>query len=105
MRTTLTKKIVATAGAQERPYEIRDLAMKGLILRVQPSGYKAFIVEWARGKRKTLGAAAHLSLDDARAQTLQAMSEALQQRLPSIAGKPTTAMSLSTFLSEHYEAW
>ena len=29
MRTTLTKKIVATAAAQERPYEIRDLAMKG----------------------------------------------------------------------------
>lgn len=85
MRTTLTKRIVATAAPQERPYEIRDMAMKGLILRVQPSGYKAFIVEWARGKRKTLGFAGHLSLDEARAQTLTAMAEALQQRLPSIA--------------------
>ena len=54
MRTTLTKRIVATSAPQERPYEIRDLAMKGLILRVQPSGYKAFIVEWARGKRSDL---------------------------------------------------
>ncbi|HEU0153309.1 MAG TPA: site-specific integrase [Arenimonas sp.] len=105
MRTTLTKRIVATSPPQERPYEIRDMAMKGLILRVQPSGYKAFIVEWARGKRRTLGAAAHLSLDDARAQTLQAMSEALQQRLPAIAGKQVSAMPLGQFLSAHYEGW
>lgn len=105
MRTTLTKRIVATAAPQDRPYEIRDLAMKGLILRVQPSGYRAFIVEWARGKRKTLGFAGHLSLDDARAQTLTAMAEALQQRLPSIAGKSVAGPTLATFLSDHYEPW
>lgn len=105
MRTTLTKRIVATAAPQERPYEIRDMAMKGLILRVQPSGYKAFIVEWTRGKRKTLGFAGHLSLEDARAQTLTAMAEALQQRLPSIAAKTAAKPTLADFLDKHYEPW
>jgi hypothetical protein len=77
MRINLTKRLVATAEPRERPYELRDLAMKGLILRVQPSGYKAWIVEWARGKRRTLGFAGHLSLDEARAQALKAMAQAL----------------------------
>jgi integrase len=105
MRTTLTKRIVATAEPRDRPYEIRDLAMKGLILRVQPSGYRAFIVEWGRGKRKTLGYAAHLTLEDARAQTLTAMAEALHQKLPSIAAKSADGPSLAAFLDEHYELW
>ena len=105
MRTTLTKRLVATAVPQERPYELRDLAMKGLILRVQPSGYKAWIVEWARGKRRTLGAAGHLTLDEARAQALQAMAQVLQQRLPDLAIKPVPSLTLESFLSEHYEPW
>lgn len=105
MRTTLTKRIVANAAPQDRPYELRDLTMKGLILRVQPSGYKAWIVEWARGKRRTLGAAGHLSLDEARAQALHAMSEALQQRLPSVAAVTSAGMSLERFLDERYTPW
>ena len=105
MRTTLTKRLVATAVPQERPYELRDLAMKGLILRVQPSGYKAWVVEWARGKRRTLGAAGHLTLDEARAQALQAMAQVLQQRLPDLAIKPVPSLTLESFLSEHYEPW
>lgn len=105
MRTNLTKRLVATAVPQDRPYELRDLAMKGLILRVQPSGYKAWIVEWARGKRRTLGATGHLTLDEARAQALQAMAQVLQQRLPDLAIKPVPSLSLETFLSEHYAPW
>lgn len=105
MRTTLTKRVIATSEPRDRPYELRDLAMKGLILRVQPSGYKAFIVEWARGKRKTLGFAGHLSLDEARAQALQAMAQALQNRLPSIASAAQSALTLAGFLSEYYEPW
>lgn len=105
MRINLTKRLVATAQPRERPYEIRDLAMKGLILRVQPSGYKAWIVEWARGKRKTLGFAGHLTLDEARAQTLQAMAQALQDKLPDIAGKTVTSPTLRDFLAQRYEPW
>ena len=79
--------------------------MKGLILRVQPSGYKAWIVEWARGKRKTLGFAGHLSLDEARAQALQAMAQALQNKLPTIGAPAPTSLTLAQFLSEHYGPW
>jgi len=105
MRTTLTKRLVATAAPRERPYELRDSTMKGLILRVQPSGHKAWIVEWARGKRRTLGAAMHLPLEQARAHALQAMSQALQDKLPDLANDTAPSVTLATFLDEHYDPW
>ena len=40
--------------------------MRGLLLRVQPSGHKAWGVTWEHGKRRTLGSAGHLKFDEAR---------------------------------------
>lgn len=48
MSSALTKRIVLTAEPKDRPYELRDAQVRGLILRVQPSGHKAWIVIWAR---------------------------------------------------------
>ncbi len=54
MSSALTKRIVLTAESRDRPCELRDARVRGLILRVQPSGHKVWIVTWAHGKRRTL---------------------------------------------------
>lgn len=64
--TTLTKRVVATAQPKDRAYELRDTQVRGLQLRVQPSGHKAWVVTWEHGRRRTLGSAGHLTLDEAR---------------------------------------
>lgn len=81
MSPALTKRIVLTSGPRDRPYELRDAQVRGLILRVQPSGHKAWIVTWAHGKRRTLGSVEHLSLDQARDQARQAVAEYVQSGL------------------------
>lgn len=105
MRTQLTKRIVATAQPQAKPYEMRDTLVRGLIMRVQPSGHKAWIVSWAHGKRRTLGAVGHLTLDQARAHASHAMAEVIQQGLPSIAKAKTVTCTLEEFLADHYLPW
>jgi len=60
MSSALTKRIVITAEPQDRPYELRDAQVRGLILRVQPSGHEAWIVTWGHGKRRMLGSVEHL---------------------------------------------
>lgn len=105
MRTALTKRIVATAQPQSRPYELRDTLVRGLLLRVQPSGHKAWIVTWAHGKRRTLGSATLLTLEQARAYASQAMAEVIQQGLPSIAKPERPRCTLAAFLNDHYEPW
>ena len=106
MRAQLNKRLLATAEPRERPYEIRDTLMKGLLLRVQPSGHKSWIIEWTRGKRRTLGAYSHLTLEQARAHAAQATAEVIQRGLPSIA-KPAvvTTPTLDDFLTQRYEPW
>lgn len=64
--TTLTKRLVATAQPKDRAYELRDTQVRGLLLRVQPSGHTAWVVTWEHGKRRTLGSAGRLTLDEAR---------------------------------------
>src|SRR5215471_10605220 len=54
MAVKLTNEFIASRKPnKERPYEIADAGQPGLLLRVQPSGVKSFIVQWGRGKRTT----------------------------------------------------
>ena len=67
MKATITQKLVASyqkqakAGEIPKPIEINDTDLTGFILRVQPSGRLAYIVQLGRGKRITLGDAAVLT--------------------------------------------
>lgn len=95
MRIQLTKRAVISAQPKDKPYEIRDILTRGLILRVQPSGYKAWIVSWAHGKRRTLGCVDHITLEQARAYAAQAMAEAVQQGLPTWSTPTSTPRHLA----------
>jgi integrase len=73
MEATLTDKTLpALKPDDSKPYEVRDkggkLSVKGLLVRVQPSGAKTFYVELARGKRERLGDASQHTLTWARNQ-------------------------------------
>lgn len=105
MRIILTKRVIAQSQPQQKPYELRDITTKGLLVRVQPSGHKAYIVTWQHGKRRTLGSVDHLTLEQARSYAAQAVSEAVQQRLPALATIKQKASTLRTFLDEHYGPW
>lgn len=103
MSSALTKRIVLTSEPRDRPYELRDAQARGLILRVQPSGHKAWIVAWAHGRRRTLGSVEHLTLDQARDQARQAVAEYVQSGLPALA--KSTSCTLETLLNDHFEPW
>lgn len=70
MAATLTEKTALNAGPGEKPYEIPDRgskhSIKGLLLRVQPSGVKTYYVQIERGKRERIGDASVLTLASAR---------------------------------------
>lgn len=75
MKLKLSMRNVSEAKPAPKPYEMRDADTKGLLLRVQPSGVKSFIVEWSRGKRSTLGRFPTVTLEGARQRARKAMTE------------------------------
>ena len=105
MKIQLTKRLVSGAKPSGKAYEIRDVQIKGLILRVQPSGHKSWIVEWSCGSRRTLGALSELCLEDARARAAEVMAEALKFGVPSLVKPKREDVTLGDFLRDHYGPW
>lgn len=66
MAKDLTQNDIKRAKPKEKPYELRDGRIRGLVLRVQPSGKQAFICEYRIGTRRT-----RTTLGDARIVTLE----------------------------------
>lgn len=105
MRTKLTPRGIESAAPAAKPYEIRDTERKGLILRVQPSGVRSFIVEWGRGKRKTLGQYPVITLAAARTQALAALGQAAIHGTPDFARRAPRVLTFAAFVRDHFEPW
>jgi len=70
MLIKLSEKIIREAKPEGKPAEYNDTIMKGLILRVQPTGTKTFLFAYrhtdGKRKRKTLGRYGAITLHQAR---------------------------------------
>lgn len=102
---SLTQQIVAKLAPQEKPYEVRDDRIKGFLLRVQPTGRKSYIVEYARGKRVTLGDAAYMTLTQARTKAQEILGQVAQGIDPKAERKAAKVATLGAFLDEQYSPW
>lgn len=110
MKAKLTARRVEDAKPAAKPYEIHDTDLRGLILRVQPSGTKSFVVTWARGQRRTLGRYPVMTITGARHAALAALSEAAQHGAPVAvveARKPAAEkpITLGEFIADHFAPW
>jgi integrase len=105
MGTKLTLRTVDAAKPLAKPYELRDGDIKGLLLRVQPSGVKSFVVEWGRGKRTTLGRFPVMTLAAARTQAMTALADAAQHGTPEIAKPRGKVVTLGDLINKEYGPW
>tara|TARA_R110000868_G_scaffold144960_1_gene364466 strand:- start:10950 stop:12170 length:1221 start_codon:yes stop_codon:yes gene_type:complete len=87
-------------------YEIRDQRIKGFMIRVQPTGQKTYLVEYARGKRISIGKVDILTLAQAREKALRVLSDYTRGLLSanSLHGKAEMP-TLRVFLDQDYAAW
>jgi hypothetical protein len=68
------------------PVEVRDERLRGFLVRVQPSGWKSYYVEYGRGKRLALGRADVLSASIAREKAREILAQAVQGHDPQPSG-------------------
>lgn len=66
MRVAMTQMLIDKLPVPKSRIDYRDTRLKGLVLRIFPSGVKSFYCEYARGKRVWLGRADVLGVNDAR---------------------------------------
>ena len=107
MRHKVTVRFIESLKPRATPYEKADADVRGLLVRVQPSGIKSFIVQWKRGKRVTLDR--HypvLTIEAARTQALDILRDA-KHGTPEAAKSKADAkkLTLSDYLTDHYGPW
>ncbi len=82
MRALIGNTLLKKIETRPKPYEIRDTRLKGFLLRVQPSGVATFYVEYARGKRYSLGRSDAVKPDAARERAKEILADAYHGRDP-----------------------
>jgi integrase len=106
MRIALTQNIVEKQVVEKRVSDLRDTRLKGLILRIQPSGVKSYYCEYARGKRVWLGRADALGLSQARDAARKILVTAYQGVDPNEEKKrKRNVATYGEYLDVHYEPW
>lgn len=105
MIAALGKGTIDKLAVADRPYEVRDLKLKGLLLRVQPSGVKTYYCEYQRGRRLRIGRADAISIDDARRESRKIFGQASSGVDPALERKKQKAGTYREFLDNHYAPW
>ena len=105
MNSVISNSLVANLKPADKPYEVRDTRLKGLLLRVQPSGVMAYYVEYDRGKRINLGRADAVTPAQARDQAKAILADAYRGNDPTVPRKAVKEHTLQTFLDELYDPW
>lgn len=105
MNIKITQKTLSTLNPGNKPYEVRDTEIKGLLIRVQPSGSMSWYVEWGRGKRHLIGKANLVTAQQAREQAKQVLADAVVGNDPSEKRRRREEPCLGEFISGHYAPW
>jgi integrase len=103
--SALTTALISKAKPEPAPYEIRDTKMKGLVLRVQPSGHKSLNYEYrvkGRKKRTSLGSATILTLNQARALAIELQNSANTGIDVNQQAKLARASTLGAYITHYY---
>ena len=88
MRAALTQMAIDKLPVPASKVEHRDTRLKGLVLRVMPSGVKSWYCEYGRGKRVFLGRADVLGVADARESARTILADVYRGIDPIEARKP-----------------
>jgi len=101
MRVRLSPAVIARLKPRTGPYERYDSEVPGLIMRVQPSGVKSFIVSWGRGRRRTIGRVGIHTVEQMRVKARRVLLDAEEHGEPTIVAK--RAATLGEFFRDHYK--
>ena len=106
MRAALTQMAIEKLPVPTAKVDHLDTRLKGLVLRVMPSGAKSWYCEYARGKRIWLGRADVLGVTEARESARAILADVYRGIDPIEARKPKPVMpTYRVFLETDYSAW
>jgi site-specific recombinase XerD len=105
MLAKISNSLLKTLVPGEKEYDVRDINLKGFILRVQPSGTMTYICQYKRGRRINLGKATVISAAQAREKAIQVLNDFNNGIDPAAAKSINNSRTLQDFIENEYKPW
>lgn len=105
MQAALSISFVKQIRPATKPFEVRDIRVKGFLLRVQPSGAMTYYAEYGRGKRIAIGRSDLIAPDKARERAKDILAGAQFGQDPMEERRLAKAHTLRSFIAEVYAPW
>ncbi len=106
MLAKISNSLIKTLVPNEkRAYDVRDIGLKGFLLRVHPTGSMCYLCQYARGGRVNLGKVGVISAAQAREKAIEVLNNYNKGIKPTVqkgANKPKT---LQEFIESEYKPW
>jgi len=99
----LNNALVSKLPAKDKPYEVRDVDVKGLYVQVQPTGKKTYMLNYGRGKKFKIGDADSLTATQSRTLAKAKKAEAAAGKDPQEARKRKQAGTFTEYFRNHYQ--
>lgn len=98
---SLIKKLIPG----EKVYDVRDLNLKGFLIRVHPSGSMSYICQYKRGRRVNLGKVGVISAAQAREKALEVLNDFNKGIEPTVQKGINKPKNLQEFIESEYTPW
>ncbi len=98
---SLIKKLIPG----EKVYDVRDLNLKGFLIRVHPSGSMSYICQYKRGHRVNLGKVGVITAAQAREKALEVLSNFNKGIEPTVQKGINKPKNLQEFIESEYTPW
>lgn len=105
MRGKITKRLIESLKPKSQAYEVRDIALPGFLVRIQPSGSMSYICQYDRSKRITISKTSILTPVQARDEATLILADVAKGIDPKKTRTPEVSTTFIEFINNTYEPW
>jgi integrase len=107
MKAVISARLLSSGQVNpaQKPFEVWDRDLRGFVMRVQPSGAKAYIVQMGRGRRVTIGTVGAMTPTQARERAEKVLGNVAHNRAPLAGLDASNGLSFGDFIDQKYKPW
>ena len=109
MIANITTRLIKKLAPEKSAYDVRDKELKGLMIRVYPTGKMTYKCDYARGKRMTIGDVQVVTVAQARERAKQILGDTAHGLDPKAAKEArkygTKVTTFKKFFETEYTGW
>lgn len=105
MQAKISNSLIKTLVPGDKVYDVRDIHLKGFLIRVHPTGNMSYICQYQRGRRVNIGKVGVISPAQAREKAIEVLNNIHKGIEPTVKKGINRPKTLQEFIEDDYTPW